>query len=159
MKHNNQTATLLRSLYKLVRVVPEQCDNERHTYIKDMIENSVKAANNEIDLPGIVASLTLQLEINDKVVLEFMDMYTSRDSELLALLQKHRASRIKGGITCAAERRAERSVDWDIWQAHAIEIWRHNPKLSKADVARRIAERRGLGENIDTIRKRINKKG
>lgn len=64
------------------------------------------------------------------------------------------AQNVQNGFKGAAQTRIERDPVWDRWQQLANAKWLANPRLSKRDVAKQIAE---PGENVETIRKRIHK--
>lgn len=76
----------------------------------------------------------------------------------ITTFKKHIAAvNSKNGFSSGEQRAAERQPVWDEWQADADELWGANPRLSAAEVGRRIASRRGKGENPDTIRRQIRK--
>lgn len=70
---------------------------------------------------------------------------------------KTERQRKKAGFSSGEQRQDERRPVWDEWQRLANQIWAKNPRLSKLEVARRVVGQRGLGENPDTIRKKITK--
>ena len=63
----------------------------------------------------------------------------------------------KAGFSSGEQRRAERRPVWDEWQRLADQVWAKNPRLSKSEVARRIAEQHNLEDKPNTIRKEIKK--
>lgn len=154
------TETLYRGLMKLARAAHEPCNSERHQYIKEMVQKSIELADGAIDLAEVVARLAMQLSAVTES--DFAASMSLADhSVIIGELSTHHTSvetqRSKAGFSSGEQRTAERQKVWDVWQAEADKLWGANSRLAATEVANRIASRRGLGENPNTIRKRIRK--
>lgn len=154
------TETLYRGLMKLVRATHEPCNSERHRYIKEMVQKSIELADGAIDLAEVVARLAMQLSA--VTAADFAaHMSLAEHGVTIFELSTHHTSvetqRSKAGFSSGEQRTAERQKVWDEWQAEADKLWSANSRLAATEVGERIACRRGLGENSDTIRKRIRK--
>ncbi|GEM_PF-2880948 len=51
---------------------------------------------------------------------------------------------------------ARRAVEWEIWRAEALRIWRGAPTLSLRLVAKMVVTRLGLSESSHTVRRRLS---
>lgn len=154
------TETLYRGLMKLVRATHEPCNSERHQYIKEMVQKSIELADGAIDLAEVVARLAMQLSA--VTAADFAaHMSLAEHGVTIFELSTHHTSvetqRSKAGFSSGEQRTAERQKVWAAWQAAAEDLWGVNHRITASEAAKRIAERRGLGENPDTIRKRIRK--
>lgn len=154
------TERLYRGLMKLARATHEPCNSERHQHIKEMVQKSIELADGAIDLAEVVARLAMQLSaVTESDFAAHMSLadYGMTIGELSTYQTSVETQRSKAGFSSGEQRTAEHQKVWGEWQAAADVLWSTNPKLSAAEVGRRIAKRRGLNENPDTIRKRIRK--
>lgn len=154
------TERLYRGLMKLARATHEPRNSEQHQYIKEMVQKSIELADGAIDLTEVVARLAMQLSaVTESDFAAHMSLadYGMTIGELSTYQTSVETQRSKAGFSSGEQRTAERQKVWGEWQAAAEELWRANHRITASEAAKRIAERRGLNENPDTIRKRIRK--